>query len=96
MESPISQQQPITAVSEPLPISEIGKLLIKHYGLSEGLFDILVEFGVGFGAVGPRPEEIVPGVMIGVSKIGLINVEQKGPSTLNAAEINPPRKTKKK
>lgn len=96
MEPPTKLPPPIDAVKEPLPISEIGKMLIKHYGLTDGLFDILVEFGVGFGAVGPRPEEIVPGVMIGVSKIGLIQVAQKGPSTLSAAEVNPPRKSKKK
>lgn len=73
----------------PLTIQEIGELLVKHYKLRQGLFDISVEFGVGFGAVGPNPNEVVPGVIVGIQKIGLIEVQAKGVNTIDASAVNP-------
>jgi len=83
-------------VKEPLTLAEIGELLVKHYGLNEGLYDLAVEFSFGFGAVGPTDDSKVPGVMLGVNKIGLIEAQTKSNSTLDAAEINPKKTPKKK
>jgi hypothetical protein len=75
-------------IEHPLTIPELGKLLVKHYGLVEGKYDVLVEFGIGTGAVGPTPETRVPGAMIGVNKIGLIPTKTVSPLTIDAAKLN--------
>lgn len=79
---------PRKPVENPLTIQELGKVLVKHYGLVEGKYDVLIEFGVGIGAIGPTPETRVPGAMIGVNKIGLIPTETVTPLTIDASEID--------
>lgn len=70
-------------------LREITELLVKHHGLHEGLYDLALEFQIAVGAVGPDSSSIAPGAMIGVRRIGLINTDKEGPSTINAAEVNP-------
>lgn len=75
--------------ADPLTIKEIVALLIKHYGFHEGQFDLLSEYQFGLGAFGPSPESITPGVMVGLTKLGLIRAPNPGPLTVDAAEVNP-------
>lgn len=81
---------------ELLSLSDLTKLLVKHYDIHEGLFDLSIEFQIGIGAVGPSPDAIVPGAMIGVQRVGLIPSTVVGPSTIDAAAVNPAKKTRKK
>ena len=74
-------------VDSPLTIQELGRVLVKHYGLVEGKYDVLIEFGIGIGAVGPTPETRVPGAMVGVNKIGLIPTDTVSPLTIDASEV---------
>lgn len=64
-------------------------LLIKHYGIHEGCYDLLVEFQIGMGAVGPDPASLTPGAMIGVSKVGLMLAKENGSSSVDAGLVNP-------
>ena len=80
---------------------ELTEILIKHKDLHEGLYNLSLEFQIAVGAVGPSPELISPGAMIGVSRIGLSKTEEEKANihTVNAAKINPapkkrPRKSK--
>lgn len=75
---------------------DLAAVLIRHYGLHEGLYDLLIEFQVGVGAVGPDPTALTPGAMIGVSRVGLIPSRSKGPTTVDAAIINPTKKAPRK
>ena len=78
---------------------EMTEILIKHKGLHEGLYNLSLEFQIAVGAVGPAPESICPGAMIGVSRIGLSKTEQEKANihTVNAAEVNPaPKKRARK
>jgi hypothetical protein len=84
------------AAFEPLSILELTTLLIKHYDVHEGIYTPLIEFQIGVGAVGPRPESQYPGAMIGVAKVGLAKAKTLGPSTVDAAEANPRKKKPKK
>jgi len=70
---------------------EMTKILIKAQGLHEGLYNLSFQFQLAVGAVGPSPELICPGAMIGISRIGLSKTEEKKVNihTVNAAEINP-------
>lgn len=81
---------PPVATGKPLTMKEVAALLVKHYDLHEGKFDLLVEYQFGAGAFGPTPETVNPGVMIGIAKLGLTQSAQPGPLTVDAAEINPP------
>ena len=85
-----------TPISSPLSIRELATVLVKHYGLTEGKYDLMVEFQIGVGPVGPGKDSVLPGAMIGVSRIGLISATQLGPNTIDAASITPPKKPRRK
>jgi len=85
-----------TPVAAPLSLHDLATVLIKHYGLHEGCYDLMIEFQIGVGAVGPTPEALSPGAMIGVSKVGLMSSKSTGPTTVDAAIVNPAKKSRKK
>lgn len=84
------------SVEAPLSMRDLAGVLVKHYGLHEGRFDLLVEFQIGMGAVGPDPAALTPGAMIGVSRIGLMPSRTDGPTTVDASIVNPAKKSRKK
>jgi hypothetical protein len=84
---------PVAPVSSPLPLRELAEVLVKHYGLHEGSYDLLVELQVGLGGVGPDPLNLSPGAMIGVHRIGLQPAQAQGPTTVDAALVNPKKRT---
>lgn len=84
-----------TVVGTPVPVKspvstrELTTLLIKHYGLHEGRYDLLVEYQIGAGPVGPDPASLVPGVMFGFGRVGLLEAKGDGPTSVDAAVVNP-------
>lgn len=83
-------KKPVQSVGQPLTIRDLTEVMIKHYGLHEGLYDLLIEFQVGVGAVGPTPGEKYPGAIVGVTRIGLKRVETVSQTTVDAGDANPP------
>ncbi|MBU0592443.1 MAG: hypothetical protein K8H84_03315 [Sulfuricella denitrificans] len=77
-------------------LREITEILVKESKLHEGLFNLVIEFQVGVGAVGPTSDALLPGAMVGVSKIGLIASDKLGPNTVDAAKLTSARKPRKK
>lgn len=77
-------------------LTELTEILIKNQGLHDGLYNLSVQLQIGVGSVGPSPELICPGAMLGVSRIGLSRTEKgkENIHTVNAAEINPAPKKK--
>jgi hypothetical protein len=86
---------PIEPVGTPLSVKELTALLIKHYGIHVGNYDLLIEFQIGMGAFGPTPEMQAPGAMIGISKMGLVKAPQVSALTVDAALVNPPEKPRR-
>lgn len=85
-----------TPVESPVSLRELIAILIKHYNLHEGRYDLLVEYQIGVGPVGPDPASAVPGVMFGFGRVGLLETKTAGPTSVDAAEVNPaPIKQKK-
>lgn len=83
-------------VKSPVSTRELTTLLIKHYDLHEGRYDLLVEYQIGVGPVGPDPASLVPGVMFGFGRVGLLEAKGDGPTSVDAAVVNPaPVKQKK-
>lgn len=76
---------------------EITEILIKHQNLHEGLYNLSVEFQLAVGVVGPSPETICPGAIVGISRIGISKTEasKRNHLTVDAAEVNPKQKRKK-
>jgi hypothetical protein len=81
-----------SAQPEPLSLKNVAGLLVKHYGLHEGLWELALEVqvGVGVGQFGNAPDMMLPGATFGISRIGLVRAEKEGPKSVNAAVINPP------
>lgn len=83
-------------VKSPVSMNELTTILIKHYGLHKGRYDLLVEYQIGVGPVGPNPASLVPGVMFGFGRVGLLEAKGDGPTSVDAAVVNPaPVKPKK-
>lgn len=80
---------PENTVGDPLTMREVTILLVKHYGLHQGHYDLLVEFQIGTGMVGQNAQSVCPGAIVGVAKMGLAKSEGSGPLSVNAAEVNP-------
>ena len=74
---------------EPLQLKEMTEILIRHYKLKSGLYDLLVEFQVGVGGIkSPSVNgQILPGAVIGVSKIGLLKAEAITMNTVDASKV---------
>jgi hypothetical protein len=87
---------PPVPVESPLSMRDLAAVLVRHYDLHDGSYDLLLEFQIGMGMVGPGPEALTPGAMVGISKVGLIKSAVDGPTTVNAAIINPAKKSSKK
>lgn len=88
-------QQPTNETMQPiysLSIKELTELLIKTNGIHEGKFELSVEFQIGVGVVGPSPETVVPGAMVGVNRVGLTQSIVEGPNTVDASLVNPKSK----
>lgn len=73
---------------------ELTEILVKHQKLHEGFYNLYLEFQLAVGAVGPTPELLCPGAMIGVSRIGLAKTEKEKANiqTVDASKVNPATK----
>lgn len=89
----VIQSAPINPL---LTMRDLAALLVKHYGLHAGHYDLIVEFQIGTGAVGPNPSALTPGAMIGVSKVGLMASNTNGPTIVDAAVVNPAKRPRRK
>src|SRR5271170_2025705 len=87
-DTPTNADPGVQVLPQPLPLKEAAELLVRHYGLREGLWEVALEMQVGVGQIsGATADAVLPGAAIGVSRIGLARVTAAGPLTVNAAEI---------
>jgi hypothetical protein len=91
----LSNPQAPTPVQSPLTMKELATVLVKHYNLTEGKFDLLVEFQFAAGQFGIDPASLSPAMMVGISKLGLIPSVQDGPNTVDASTVNAKRTARK-
>lgn len=86
-------------IDTPLTLRDLTALLIKHYDLHEGLYNLLIEYQIGVGPVGPSPDQMLPGAMIAIRGAGLAAAPKGTANSVDAAEVNPrtmPRANRKK
>lgn len=81
-------------------IQDLTKILIRHFDLHEGRYQLTLGFRIGVGAVGGDQggEKPVPGAMIGIEGLGLLKVadDVKAPNIVDASEVNPAKKRRAK
>jgi hypothetical protein len=75
--------------AEPLSMKELTEVLVKHYGLPKGAYDIGIEFQIGTGKVGPSNEELLPGIILGVKSVGLAQTKAADIDSAHASEDAP-------
>lgn len=85
-----------SAVGPPLSLKELAVLMVKHYGLHEGHYDLMIEYKIGTGIVQPDPNEALPGAMIAISRVALVKSDKPEGAAVDAATANPARKVRKK
>lgn len=72
-----------------LSIRQLTELLVRHLDLHDGLYDLMTHFSIGTGPVGPSLNELSPGLMVGLTGVGLIKVPAAGPNSVDASQVNP-------
>jgi hypothetical protein len=71
-----------------ISLKTLGEILVRHFNLHEGRWEVSVSFQVGFGGVGP-PDKLSPGVILGLQGIGLSRITHETANAVDAAELNP-------
>lgn len=76
----------------PLGLRELSELLVQHYGLTEGQFDLLLNYQVGVGMFGPNPDQSGPGLAVSLQNISLIPTRTPNHLTIDASKIRKRRR----
>ena len=73
---------------------ELLEILIKAAGVREGKWVLMANFGIAPGNYGPSPDQVVPGVVVAVTHIGIQKAPPDSPegAWVDAALVNPPLK----
>ena len=75
---------------------EVVEALIRYNNLHEGLWGLYVEFGLAAANMGQGTEDLLPAAIVPIKKIGLTRSNKPNNLTVDAAEVNPAPKIKKK
>ena len=76
---------------------EVVEALIRYNNLHEGIWGLSIEFGLAAANIAPEDGgDLLPTAIIPVKKIGLTRSNELNNLTVNAAEVNPAPKAKKK
>ena len=91
----MNQQQPFTEPPTHITnLRDLTVMLIKHYGIHEGLFQLAVGFRIGVGQMPADPVNSVgqlPGAFMGVENVSLLPLAQGtvGSDVVDAGVENP-------
>jgi hypothetical protein len=71
--------------------NEVVEALIKHEGIHEGFWGIVIEFGIQGANIGssPESEDLMPAAIVPVLKIGIQRVDKITSLSVDAAKVNP-------
>lgn len=78
---------------------EIAEALIIYSGLHEGLWGVVLKFGIQGANIGAgQGKDLIPAAIIPVLKIGLQRFDKPNNLTVDASKVNPQKKrtTKKR
>lgn len=72
-----------------LGLKDLAELLVKHFDLHEGLFEVSFEFGLAVGGFKTPEGSMAPGFMGLINRVGLSAAQEASPNTVDAAVVNP-------
>lgn len=72
-----------------LSLKQLASVLVKHYGLHEGLYEASVDIQTGIGNIGMTSASIYPGAVFGVTGVGLRKAKIAALHTVDAKVVNP-------
>lgn len=88
--------QPTEKNTTSFSLRELAELLVRHHGYTEGIYETTLEFQVAIGSVGPNPQEVLPGAIVGISRIGLTKIPEMSPHSVDASLLAKPKKPRAK
>lgn len=95
--NPQQQKEAPDQVGSLLSLKELTTLLIKHHNLHEGRYSILMQYQFVAGSLGPDKANRIPGMMVGVSQVGLVkSANADDANSVDAAEVNAKPKAKER
>ena len=89
METPPSNIDVQASPKFSLPIKDVATLLVKHFDLHAGLFDLAFEVQVAIGQFGMESASMLPGAAMMIRGVGLQPAPARTQGTVDAAEVNP-------
>lgn len=66
---------------------EVTEALLRKEGISEGLWNVYIEFGIGAANMGPTPEDIRPAAIVPIMKIGIVQTNDRSNLTVDASTL---------
>ena len=66
---------------------EITELMIQKQGITEGNWQLIMQFNLIGGNMGPSPAEAVPGAMMLITNMGLQRTNENGPLVVDASQV---------
>jgi hypothetical protein len=72
-----------------LSLKQLAAVLVKHYGLHEGLYEASIDIQTSLGNIGMTAATVCPGAMFGVSGVGLRKAKVAALHTVDARVVNP-------
>jgi hypothetical protein len=74
---------------------ELLEILVKQAGVHEGRWALMAVFNFGAANVGPSPDQLTPGAIVGLAQLGIQRAVAETPVeiTVDAAEVNPTSST---
>lgn len=75
--------------AQEVTLKDLAVILVKHFELHEGLYEVGFRFNVGIGNLGLSPDDSAPGALFTIGGVGLSKSTKPGPITVDAAEVNP-------
>ena len=80
-----AELNPVPAVvGESLSARQLVEVLIRHYGVTEGRYELVLGFQVGAGAL---PGNQMPGIIIGLQSVGIAVAKSGAKDAVDAASV---------
>lgn len=81
---------PPNLVAEQLTLKQLTEILIRHYNLTEGFYELSVEINFTAANAGPSQDQVLPSAIVSFSRVGLAVSSAESPLAIDAATINHP------
>ena len=68
---------------------EVVEALIKYQDIHEGIWQLVVEFGIAAANMATGPDEALPTAIVPIKKLGLKKVDKMTSLSVDASVVNP-------